>query len=349
MVEDERDPLIEEINNSTYRFTPPRSTFDPINATDEELFTHGLPPRPDRTAYPDLYAFWLRLVEMPLELVNVRFVRYSQEENYLRAGGPLVPSRHQSSRNWSGASVTPRNGQMFTDVTASWHVPSIWAPVDGHYRSSTWIGLDGQRSYLDATLPQIGTAQQVTRSGGTSIVETYAWVQWFPAKPEMIIPTLTFGIHDEAAAYVWVLPPAFAGGPQRVYLYLSNLSVLTTAGIHPYASYIWDVPMVRWPDPVTSPLLQPEVAGGTAEWVMERPKKVGSDELRALPSYDEVVFQNCAAWTAPRPGIMGSPQEFTGPTLIRMDTDGRIPHQAVVVSRAERTGETTFKTTPPPP
>ncbi len=50
MVEDERDPLIEEINNSTYRFTPPRSTFDPINATDAELFTHGLPPRPDRTA-----------------------------------------------------------------------------------------------------------------------------------------------------------------------------------------------------------------------------------------------------------------------------------------------------------
>ena len=87
--------------------------------------------------------------------------------------------RRESSLNWSGAYVTPRNGRQFTEVHGRWEVPAVAVPSgtsgSPEFRSSIWIGLDGQRRYFDSSLPQIGTAQVLnaslafrhTRSGGS--------------------------------------------------------------------------------------------------------------------------------------------------------------------------------------
>jgi hypothetical protein len=253
---------------------------------------------------------------------------------------------------------------MITEVTGKWKVPFIAAPTDGHFRCSTWIGLDGQRSYLDASLPQIGTARQVTQLGSSVTFKAYSWIQWYPRIDETIIPTLDFLPGQRAGAYMMVLPPAplpfppdtpGLPDPHWVFFYLTNLSVLTLSGYHPYAAFAWPVPECGWPDPEAPPFMQPEVAGGTAQWVMERPTVAGSDELRQFPIYNEVQFTDCYAKTAFKPGETGRPEEFTGPNLIRMHSDGRIRNQSVVVSRAERPlelgglpNERYFRTSPPP-
>ena len=36
------------------------------------------------------------------------------------------------------------------------------------YKSSCWVGLDGQRAYADSTLPQIGTEQSINKVSPTS-------------------------------------------------------------------------------------------------------------------------------------------------------------------------------------
>jgi hypothetical protein len=82
---------------------------------------------------------------------------------------PALGTRYETSPNWSGAYITPKRSRMFTEVHGSWQVPTPSPPVDGKgsppadgdYRSSAWIGLDGQRRYLNSSLPQIGTSQFV--------------------------------------------------------------------------------------------------------------------------------------------------------------------------------------------
>ena len=47
------------------------------------------------------------------------------------------------------------------------------------YRSSTWIGFDGQRRYYRSTLPQIGTAQNIDPVTGVPTRSYFAWWQWW--------------------------------------------------------------------------------------------------------------------------------------------------------------------------
>ena len=48
-----------------------------------------------------------------------------------------------------------------------------------------------------------------------------------------------------------------------------------------------------YPAVVTGP--QPVISGATAEWVVERPTFLGSDQLHLLPQFDPVDFTNCFA------------------------------------------------------
>jgi hypothetical protein len=108
--------------------------------------------------------------------------------------------------------------------------------------------------------------------------------------------------------------------------------------------------MVGWPDPLSLPLLQPKVAGGTAEWVMERPTILGSTDLYELPDYDQVVFDPCYALSAVAPGpptVLGTLERITGPTLTRMFRVADSPHRAVTISKAKRLGPFAFKMSPP--
>jgi hypothetical protein len=87
-----------------------------------------------------------------------------------------------TSVNWSGYAVETNlaNPQQyaFTDVQASWIVPSLSPSASSNQNaySSTWIGLDGDSS---KTVEQIGIEQDYVN--GKAVY--YAWYEMYPLSP----------------------------------------------------------------------------------------------------------------------------------------------------------------------
>src|SRR5262249_15350233 len=124
---------------------------------------------------PERHRFWSLMYSQPLTWMQARGaperpaqVAPEPPVQVIRpsTGKWGIPSTlYESSRNWSGLYITPRDGQMLTEVRGMWKVPKVSLPPGsegqppGLFHSSTWIGLDGQRPYHNASLPQIGTEQ----------------------------------------------------------------------------------------------------------------------------------------------------------------------------------------------
>jgi hypothetical protein len=87
-----------------------------------------------------------------------------------------------TSTNWSGYAVETNLASpqeyAFTDVQASWIVPSVSSSVSNNQTaySSTWIGLDGESSN---TVEQIGIEQDYVH--GKAVY--YAWYEMYPKQP----------------------------------------------------------------------------------------------------------------------------------------------------------------------
>ena len=81
-----------------------------------------------------------------------------------------------TSVNWSGyavaTSLASPQAYAFTDVQATWVVPSV-SPSASNTYSSTWIGLDGDSS---KTVEQIGIEQDYVN--GKAVY--YAWYEMYP-------------------------------------------------------------------------------------------------------------------------------------------------------------------------
>ncbi|MDP8921551.1 MAG: G1 family endopeptidase [Chloroflexota bacterium] len=328
---DPREQLA-SMNVRARRFQVP-DEFDPLTASEKELEEYGFPPRPDQATQPELYAFWLELFSRPLTYVEADFSLALPDEYYSQsAGAPAARSRHEASLNWSGAYVTPRDGRMFTQVLGSWHVPTVVPPPGGSpaatYGSSTWIGLDGQRSYLHSTLPQIGTGQFLNLIGIPGS-KTEAWIQWWPRCPVTLGMRVVPG--DRMMAWLIVL------NSTDVFFMLANYS----RGL--YSAFVLTAPMVTLPPHVSAPV-QANVSGATAEWVMERPAPCPHPDLFDLPDYSPVVFNNCYAVSAPAPGGAIRVETLAGARLIRMYAVKENPHRTVTVSVAEQLGPHQVKT-----
>ena len=340
--------FLRELNGPrTRRFAPPDGEYDPLTAGETLLDSLGFPSRPDAATQGDLRDLWLMMFSPPLEPVPVIFELYPPDQNSLRTGGFRGRSRRQSSLNWSGASIVAREGQMFTDVVGAWHVPTVSVPTSGpagvtDFRSSTWIGLDGQRSYLNSTLPQIGTAQRVERISATvDKVTTYSWLEWYPTIQEVTITGLPISPGNRIGAWIRVIP----GSPMSVRMLIMNLSVAPKK----YAVFEVPVPRVPWP-PGSPTKLQPEVAGATAEWIMERQTDPATRLPRELPDFNEVVFNPCLALTAPDPSGPFRLARFAGVNLIQMfRRESTRSRGTRVLAKTKRTGRNTFKITPRTP
>src|SRR5206468_8059103 len=178
---DRNSGLQDDFNKRVHFFPRPPEGFNPLTARPEELARYGIPPKPDPDQQPALTRFWIEMYSRPLVFV---------------APPPLeaiLPTRirREASLNWSGASITPRNGQQFTEVHATWEIPLVAAPAGmpgaAEYRSSIWIGLDGQRRYFDSSLPQLGTAQFVHAPATAPPFHT--WCQWWLRNnPQTYVP-----------------------------------------------------------------------------------------------------------------------------------------------------------------
>src|SRR5437879_9620697 len=200
----------------------------------------------------------------------------------------------EKSLNWCGAYVAAKEARTFTEVHADWKVPQPEAPtqqgsgavLDGDYRSSTWVGFDGQRRYLNSSLPQIGTAQEVVVVDGQPTRKIYAWVQWWVSDHRsvpVVLSSLPIHADDEVTCSMVVM------NRTTVRFYIKNQT--TGAFVAPFEQ---SAPLFHPPDgrdPV-----QLEVSGATAQWIVERPAALTPGHaLFELPNYREVTFSNCYA------------------------------------------------------
>jgi hypothetical protein len=328
----EVSPLVHDVIKRTTVFPSPDPSFDPLTRPDE-LERFGLPPLPSQAETPEAYKFWHKLYSPPLIWIqDVQFEPATERGPRTALERRTTTSTlSESSRNWSGLYITPRDGRMITQVYGSWNVPAIRLPDavtnPDRVRSSTWIGLDGQRSYYHSSLPQIGTEQFFKVVNTTTTVVYRAFYEWW-AK-------------DDPGLYAFqpLLLPVSAG--QRVMAVLTVISEnlvrliiknQSTGGFHP----VLDVSPP--PDQTFTPLLPLKVSGATAEWIMERPTLPTEHIPDTLPDYDTICFTHCGAVSALGPGQPGRDESLIGArriTMQKVDVPPQIdaPQRAVTISQ----------------
>jgi len=328
------DERLADIRASNRQLVIPPN-FDPLAADDQTLARIGLPPRPNRDTERELHDFWMEMFSPPLTFEDVQFDLALPRAYYTRGSGgsTAVRSRHESSLNWSGAYIAPRDGRKFVQVVGSWKVPTVSVPPGGNpgaeYGSSTWIGLDGQREYIDSTLPQIGTGQFFNLMGlpGT----TYeSWVQWWPNCPFTVGMPVKAG--DKILAWLYVITPT------EVVMIIKNQD----AGGPAYPWVAFSPTVIKSPQYPTP--IKARVSGATAEWVMERPAIPMSTVLFNLPQYTPVTFTSCLAATEPPAGGLQRMENIVSPRLLHMYRTALNPHRRVTISDPTRLGPDSFKT-----
>jgi hypothetical protein len=121
---------------------------DTVRMSRSEAFERGLPMPPDRAAAPDSFGRWLRMVQMPMLVIEPRLVGLD-EITHRRAPLDSVTRVHpeiigvstsaQTSQNWSGYELLRHKifqleslphehmSPPFDWVTGSWFVPSVTA------------------------------------------------------------------------------------------------------------------------------------------------------------------------------------------------------------------------------
>jgi hypothetical protein len=334
------------IAKRAYPVPLPPAGFDPLSATAQQLEKYNLPGRPDARAEPDPFLFWGLLLGPPLTFITPVFPSSSSTIQHRLAfhrhapGGkrqlrpPIARgSRHrEQSRNWSGVYITPKRPDRFVQVVGSWTVPAPSVPAvlpsgaipkAEAYRSSTWIGIDGHRTYPNSSLPQIGTSQFIKVERGETTIETAAWWQWWvkddPDTAPVDLLNFPVTVGDEIFASLTVQ----ASGD--VLFHIKN----QTSGL--FASFV-----VIAPGPIV-PL------GSTAEWIMERPTELGSSRMYPMPHFTDVVFRHCLARSAPAVGEPTALQNLDNARFIRMYELFDNPHRKAFVSRPEKTGKTSAR------
>jgi hypothetical protein len=300
-----------------FPFPPPN--FDPLGASPAELVKYGLPLRPD-SKQPELLKAWLRLFEglpkfsQPTRLARDMFL----EERQVRK---ILPNRTRfgNSPNWCGASIVPNGGNQLVLVFGEWTVPKPELPPpleqgparqENKYHCVTWIGVDGNRRYLNSSLPQIGTEQILTvAANGTQSYEYFAWFQWWARRQahmnRKVISNITIDAGVSVMAAVWVIDPHHVVAILRTYAPSNQITVLVEQTPE------LDLKAAK------KPKFRPAISGASVEWIHERPLKEGEPTLFA--KYNPVPFRHCVAGAAPKAGVPPTlEQKLAGARLFRL-------------------------------
>jgi hypothetical protein len=319
------------VDSSTRGSAPPPG-FDPMTASQEDLARFGFPSRPDSKRQPAEYAFWAQLFSQPLDFEPYRWDILPLFTAESRAWSAQLP-RRQTSLNWSGAYITPRDGTVFRTMWGKWQVPTPALPPGGvaseRYSSSTWIGFDGQRRYLRSTLPQFGTAQMIDPATGTP--RLFAWWQWWvrddagQAAP-IRLPTLDVHAGDLIMCYMKVKK-----NRRRVYFAIKNAT--TGQGMQ----FCQDAPTLEG-------LQRIKVSGATAEWVLERPAEPPDPAPLPLANYGTVNFRECGASAINMRTGAKVERSLSAARLIDMYVVKRDPDRTAKISIARPLDDTEFLT-----
>nr|WP_294531108.1 G1 family glutamic endopeptidase [uncultured Rhodopila sp.] len=255
-----------------------------------------------------------------------------------------VPSatRIETSGNWSGAYITANEDRHFLQVWGSWKVPAslqlppplLQGPAGVPYICSNWIGLDGQRLYLDSSLPQVGTASTLLADGTTT---AQAWTQWWARGDATTAPVplgLAVNPGDDVLGVLTVQDP------QTVIVVMVNLSGPLPVGIAVQGTS----PNVTLPDGTN---VTPDISGATAEWVLERPRVVGQTIAANFPDYGESGFELCIAAEGEPVDIFSLFGALTrvlrGERLIRMFDRLLNPERTQFISIPKKLDDTTIE------
>jgi len=305
----------------------PCETFNPADASEKDLRRYGLPTAMEFSGNPAAAAFRRAFLRRRPDAAPLQFRPALKATDVAQRSGIVTIAAQasrpvQKSMNWSGGYVTPRDGRSLVSVMANWTVPEVSAPCGGtepEYQSSAWIGLDGQKSYLDSSLPQIGTRQRLL-AAPIPRTEYLSWFQWWARGQDLPYQVLTLPVDpdDEISAIITVLDET------TVRCNLKNV----TKGIILQAFNASAPPGLR-------------ISGATAEWIMERPSPMGSDgwDPYAFPMYKPFAFTNCLAESAEpeKPDLWE--HDLENARLIRMYEIDRKPTSIRTISTASRTLE----------
>jgi hypothetical protein len=311
----------------------PPKPLDPANERPAVLQAYGIPLPPSRELQPLSHAFWRRLYAAPFTFLAKPIVGLSSttQLSYLRSGPPT--GRGEASSNWSGAYISPRDGEMFTEVHAIWRVPRPQARPDAspdeRFESSTWIGLDGQRRYFNSSLPQIGTAQHVKLDNGVPTVTCSSWVQWWARDTEIAVLDADVDVapDDEVACSI------VADSPVSATFTMRNLTSGAPAILMQVQS-----PSAKPPGGTADVRIR--ISGATAQWVTERPINPDDHVAYRLPDYGSVLFADCHAVSASGPGQQGRDRDLSGARLITMYETRREPSRTAKISIPQWVDET---------
>jgi hypothetical protein len=328
-------------------FPIPPKDFDPMRVSDKELWEFGIAPRPDREREAALYDVWFGFFgtepEFVLADIEIKDKEFQPATRKTRVAH-FSSSRFETSKNWCGAFIEPTHGRTFVQVSGRWVVPNPRVPPNGApdvYACSTWIGLDGQRRYLDSSLPQIGTWQAITlANNGTTTIETYAWFQWWarnlPGTQPGVIKSVPITPADPVRCMVKVWEPHLA------IFYIRNDRT------HQVSIFGVQAPVI---DLGNGHLHQYRISGATAEWIMERPTPLDRPhDLYALANYGHTDVLDCHASEVDQmlPGwqwLPGRDRVLRGERLIRMSDTLHGPMRLVLNSMPHRQDATSMRAT----
>jgi hypothetical protein len=273
------EKITEALDERVRTFPIPGSAFNYLAAEERAKF--GLPARPDPELQPLQHTLWLDTFSRPLRPVEVIKPIATVEEtrvSYVRALAAVWP-RRQTSTNWSGAYVKPRDGRVMSQITGTWAVPAIVAgrPTGAHFGVSTWVGLDGQRRYYQSSLPQMGTGHYIRLVNGQEQAPEYrAWFQWWHRESPLQRPgLLPVGLQP---GHVVRCTLTVLSGRAAVNCFIVNLTTNDWCSVD-----------------ILPPAIDLRVAGATAEWVTERPSIFPTSDAYAFPDYGKVEFLECLA------------------------------------------------------
>jgi Peptidase A4 family len=310
----------------------PPADFDPLTAPQEALAEFGFPSRPDQAFRPAEYAFWREMFapKPTFQAFDFDIVSFAVTE---RRGFIAQLPRRQTSFNWSGAYIMPRDGTVFWSMWSQWRVPTPNVPPGGaaaaKYRSSTWIGFDGQRRYHESSLPQIGTSQNIDLVMGVPTPSYFAWWEWW--------------VRGIANTFTRLLQPTIhAGDLIRCFMQVANTRsdvsfVITNLTTNVSVQFTQTGP----PDDLHVPF---KVSGATAEWVMERSSDPPDPTPLELPDYGTVDFTDCGATAINMDTGAKVARSLSAAQLIDMYVVRQHPERTVKISIATPIDDTEFST-----
>jgi hypothetical protein len=161
------------------------------------------------------------------------------------------PATSATSANWAGEIAT---GTTYTEVSATWTVPSVVASTSGE-ATSTWIGIDGADNN---DLIQAGTTEQVVGGSAT-------YFAWYEILPAVSVPVGTVDPGDQMSVQIEEVAP----GTWRI--------DITDATLDQSASGD-----VAYSGP-----------GDSVEWIQEDPAIDTQGDLAPLADFGSVSFSGC--------------------------------------------------------